>query len=200
MGELAKLPAPKRRLKVEDSAAALRRVDRLEADFPTLHGSLRAVRNDIAAQQERPATWSFIMIGPYEQSVILDRIASEAARPKISIRLWGAMLCRIAADTGEVKMSRKEMMAACGTKASSVISSALKEFQEWGALTRDRRDGAVHWFFNPRIGTHLPDHARPWAQRHAANVMDLAAIRNAARRHTDEGGTIHDERQTDLTT
>lgn len=201
----------KRSISVERAAEATRRIDTMSADFPALSASLETVRRDLTSQTERPGAWRFVMLGPRENAIILQLIADEAKRPKVSMKLWGAMLCRLHADTGEIRMTRQEMMDAAGTKTSGNISVALGELRDWGAITRDEESRTiVRWFLNPRIATHLAEHARPWAQRQAPNVLDLAEARKneaTARRarrtpapaiDSDTPGTIQDKRQRPL--
>lgn len=165
---------PRRRISVEDAARLDAKLNTIVADHPSLRASAEVMRNDIRSQQERPAAWRFVMLEPRINAVILDRILNEAARPKVSIRLWAALLCYLEADTGRVKMTRHEMMEAVGTKSSSVITVALAELVDFGALKRDTIDRKPHWFLNSRIGTHLAEHLRPAAQADELNVLDLA--------------------------
>lgn len=173
MAEIAKFK-PRRRISIADASRLDAQLNGIVANHPSLAGSIGNVRNDIRSQQERPATWKFVMLGPYENAVIVDLIMSNAARPKLSIRLWAIMLCRLQADTGLVNMTRQEMMEAVGTKSSGIISTALAELVDFGALQRDSGQRPPRWFINPKIATHLAEHARTWAQRDAPNVFDIA--------------------------
>jgi hypothetical protein len=102
------------------------------------------------------------MLGPAENHAVLCHIANEARRPKISIRLWGAMLCRLT-ERGGIQMTRREMMAAAGTQTTGHISNALRELETWGALIRAERGAPIQWFLNPRIANRLPREERPAA-------------------------------------
>lgn len=200
-------PRP-RPLSVAEAASATRRLDALQAELPTLSASIETVRRDIAGHTERASKWSFIMLGPKENATVLDLILENARRPKLSVRLWGAMLCRLT-ETGEVRMTRAEMMDAAQTKTSGHVSVALGELAEWGALIRDEESRTVvRWFLNPRIATRLAEHARPFAQSRAPDVINLAAEREKARasrrkptpkhQEPEAPGAIHDARQTEL--
>lgn len=197
MGEIARFRRPDR-IAAPDAAEITRRIDSMAAQFPAIEPSLEVVRHDLFRLRETPTAWSFIMLGPTENAIVLEAIVSEARRLKVSALLWSAMLCRIAPDTGEIKMTRKEMMDAANTKHSGHITVALSEFHKWGALIKDRRGTATHWFFNPRIATNLAKHARPWHQKDAPDVVQLAAERKRLRQADPNSGPIHAPGQTDI--
>lgn len=210
MGELKAWKPRPRKLTLDEAERATRKADALAAEFPTLSGSIETVRRQIAADREKAGTWSFLMVGPRELLILTDLMMTEAKRPKLSARLWAAMLCRIQADSGRVKMTTAEMLAAVETRSKSAISEALKEFTAWGALQRVTHGREVHWFINPNIATHLQEHARPWAQQQQPNVVQLEAMRDQLRRqratraaptataHHTDSGIINDPHQPPL--
>jgi hypothetical protein len=206
MEKIAQFRRPQK-MTVADAADAQRKLDAISAAHPALDGSLDAVRHDLHRLREKPQDWTFIMLGPIENAIVMEAILSEARRPAVSLRLWANMICHVDSDTGEIDMNRQQMMEAAGTKHSGHITVALKELHTWGALIKDTREKTTHWFFNPRVATHLAKHARPWAQQHAPNVIDLSEARRrerTQRRAPKDAtppaaeGTIDDERQPSL--
>lgn len=158
------LPAPRRPLTREEADALHRQLDQMLARTPGARDIVARARQDIERHAAQTSGWDFVMVGPTENRLILERIATDAARPRTSIRLWGAILCNLDRDTNEVKMTRADMMAAAGVRHSSMITDALSEFVQWNALIRER-DGARHrYWINAAIATRMDRERRAEAR------------------------------------
>lgn len=178
---------PPRPLAPPAAADVHRRLDGIAADHPLLAGIINETRRAVDKRTEPFMRWRFVMLGPAENKAVLDLIARRAKRPKVSIQLWGAILCRIGQDTGKVLMDRREMMATVGTKSSAVISSALAEFTAWGALMRHQSGRDVHWYVNPNVATHLIGAARSMVQRNAPEIgAPLLEVIEGGKRRTQD--------------
>jgi len=118
--------------------------------------------------------WSFVMLSPAQNRAVVRWIMSKggAKRPHLSAALWAECFCHLRTDTGEIVMTRKQMMEATGG-SSPHLSVALGELVGIGALIRHREGREVRWFMNPRVGTHLTGAAREEAQRSAPPVLSV---------------------------
>jgi hypothetical protein len=112
------------------------------------------------------------MLSPAQNRLVVRWINANAKRPRISAALWAEFFCHMRTDTGEIVMTRAEMMEAAGA-SSPHISHALAELHGMGAVIRHREGRDVRWFMNPRVGTHLTGIARQEAQASAPPLLEL---------------------------
>lgn len=157
-----------------DRAADLRQaMQQFEAVAPHLVGQVMAL---IDRQTIAEKGWSFVMLSPAQNRLVVRWINDHAKRPRVSAALWAECFCNMRTDTGEVVMTRAQMMEATGAN-SPHVSHALTELSSMGALIRHREGREVRWFMNPNVGTHLTGAAREEAQRAAPS---LAVIEGGA--------------------
>lgn len=155
-------------LKRERAAEVRQMILQLEAEAPRLVGQMVALldRHTLADKG-----WSFVMLSPAQNRLVVRWINANAKRPRVSAALWAEFFCHMRTDTGEICMSRAEMADAVGVQPRTV-SEALAELQKMGAVIRHQEGREVRWFMNPRVGTHLTGVAREEAQR-AAPLLEL---------------------------
>lgn len=116
--------------------------------------------------------WSFVMLSPAQNLAVVLWINESAKRPRLSAALWAQCFCHLRTDTGQVVMTRRQMMEATGA-TSPHVSEALAELVGIGALSRHQEGREVRWFMNPRVGTHLTGAAREVAQRSAPPILSV---------------------------
>jgi hypothetical protein len=121
-----------------------------------------AIDRETAAERE----WTFVMISPAQNALVVDQIMQMTVRPALTVRLWAKLFLHLRMDTGEVVASREELAAEVGTQARHV-STAMGELENMGALIRRKEGRRSRWFMNPRVGTHLAGAARDKAQASA---------------------------------
>lgn len=167
---------PPQVLDLPDAAEVHRRLDRVAADFPLLAGLMTEVRRSVDKRTEPFMRWRFVMLGPVENRLVVEWITDHSKRPKVAVRLWAAIMCRMAQDTGEVLMDRQEMADASRAGRLSEVSAVLGELRSCGALIRDKRGQVVRWFVNPRVATHLVGLARSMVQRNAPDVAPMLSV------------------------
>lgn len=161
---------PKAEMLRHDQAAEARQlVLQLEAASPRLVGQMLALidRRTVAEKG-----WSFVMLSPAQNRLVVRWINDNAKRPRISAALWAECFCHMRTDTGEVCMTRQEMAEAVQALPQD-ISTALTELHAMGALIRRKEGRDVRWFMNPRVGTHLTGLAREKAQKAAPPLLDV---------------------------
>lgn len=117
--------------------------------------------------------WTFVMLSPDQNAAVVDLIMAGSARPRIAVRLWALLFRHLRTDTGEVMLSRDDLASALGV-SSNDISRCMSELVEFGAVSRERvriaglrGPGAIRYFMNPRVATHLGGASREAAQASA---------------------------------
>ncbi len=156
-------------LKRDEALEVRQMVLSLEDKAPRLVGQFLALLDRNTAADRG---WSFVMLSPAQNRLVVRWINANAKRPRISAALWAEFFCHMRTDTGEIVMTRVEMMeAACAS--SPHISHALAELHGMGAVIRHREGRDVRWFMNPRVGTHLTGVARQEAQTAAPPLLEL---------------------------
>jgi len=143
---------------------------------------LLSVLDRLSASSNR---WTFLMLSPDQNAIVVDYLASHSKRPVVAMRLWALLFKHLRTDTGEVTLSREEIAAKLGVPVQNV-SSLMSELVKFGAISRKREvvaglrgPGLVRYFMNPNVATHLAGKARDDAQREVPPVLQLV------------GGTVH---------
>jgi len=159
------------RLRAVD-AADLRR---LVSSYPRLP---ERARSEIVAAIDREtaseAGWTFVMLSPSQNRVVVSWLHRHSSRPHKAAELWALLFEHLRRDTGEIMLTREEMAAEIGATADHV-SEIMAELEGIGAIARRREKvpgvrgrGRVVYFMNPRVGTHLAGAARDRAQAEAS--------------------------------
>ena len=110
----------------------------------------QAVRDGLADALGRfapPETWSFVMLNPDQQRLVLKAI-NNGPRPLTTLKVWNAAISHIRYDTGEI-MAGRERLAEDAETTPEHASHALVQLVEIGALTRLRRG---RYAINPHAG------------------------------------------------
>lgn len=123
--------------------------------------------------------WSFVMLSPDQNDLVVNHLAAHSARPFLAMRLWSLCFRYLRMDTGEIVLSREEIAEKLGASPEHV-SRVVGELVEFGALSRRRESvaglrgrGVVRYFMNPNVGTHLSGKARDEAQAAAPKVVPM---------------------------
>lgn len=157
-------------LKREDAAQVRQMLLALEPDAPQAVGEVLAL---LDREHATANGWSFVMLGPEQNRIVLRWILDHAKRQRVSTALWAEFFCHMRRDTGEIIMSREAMAKAVGVPPRTV-SECLTELLGMGALIRCQQGRVVRWFMNPRVGTCLTGTARDSAQRSAPRLVASA--------------------------
>ena len=163
----------------EEQAAALRQ---LVLAFPGLPE--RAAGAIVAAIDRETAAkngWTFVMLLPAQNSAVIAWLLDHSSRPQKSVRLWSLLFEHLRRDTGEIMLTRDELAEQIGDRPDKV-SAIMGELESIGAISRRREKvpgmrgpGAVRYFMNPNIATHLNGKARDKAQA-KAGLLELTVV------------------------
>jgi hypothetical protein len=109
----------------------------LVLDLPL--GLSQGVRDSLADALGRfapPETWSFVMLNPDQQRLVLKAI-NGGDKPALTMRVWLAVISHIRYDTGEI-MAGRERLAEDAETTPEEASRALSRLAEIGALLKLR--------------------------------------------------------------
>lgn len=117
--------------------------------------------------------WTFVMLSPSQNAIVVNYLAKHSKRPIIAMQLWALFFEHLRTDTGEIMLRREEIAEKMGLDADNV-SHIMTELVEFGAIIRRREKvgglkgpGFVRYFMNPRVATHLSGKERDKAQDEA---------------------------------
>jgi hypothetical protein len=94
-----------------------------------------------------PEPWSFVMLNPDQQRLVLKAIDS-GPRPLTTLKVWNAAISHILYDTGEIMAGRKRL-AEDANITPDEASRALNRLAEIGALVKVRPG---RYAINPHVG------------------------------------------------
>lgn len=155
----------------QDQAEVLRQaLLPFEGDMPE---AVKALIGHIDRQTASRNKWTFVMLSPEQNAVVVDYLADHSARPIVAMKLWALCFKHLRTDTGEILLNREEIAEKLGQRAQE-ISEMMTELEAFGAIIRRRERvagmkgrGMVHYFMNPRVATHLTGQERDKAQTEA---------------------------------
>jgi hypothetical protein len=107
-------------------------------------------RDDLADALGRfapPESWSFAMLNPDQQRLVLKAIG-DGPRPLVTLKVWNAAISHIRYDTGEI-MAGRERLAQDADVTPEHVSRALSRLTEIGALLKLRPG---RYAINPHVG------------------------------------------------
>jgi hypothetical protein len=160
-----------------DQAETLR-----QALLPFAAGELaphvRSLMGHISRQTAARNKWTFVMLSPDQNAAVVNYLANNSTRPIIAMRLWALCFRYLDMDTGEIMLTR-DQFATSLSQEPDTISRIMSELVRFGAISRRREriagmrgQGAVRFFMNPRVATHLSGAERDEAQT-AAPLLRL---------------------------
>jgi hypothetical protein len=120
----------------------------LVLDLPL--GLSQGVRDSLADALGRfapPETWSFVMLNPDQQRLVLKAI-DNGPRPLTTLKVWNAAISHIRYDTGEIMAGRERLAEDAGIVPEEA-SRAMTRLAEIGALLKLRRG---RYAINPHVG------------------------------------------------
>lgn len=155
------------RLKADQAERLRQALLPFEAECPD---QVRDLIGQIDRQTASRNKWTFVMLSPEQNAVVVDYLSQNSTRPLIAVRLWALCFKHLRNDTGEILLTREEIAEKLGIAAPHV-SNVMSELVKIKAIIT-RRDrvrglkgpGMVRYFMNPRVATHLGGQARDDAQ------------------------------------
>src|SRR3954452_50373 len=115
-----------------------------------------------------PETWSFVMLNPDQQRLVLKAI-NRGEKPALTLRVWNAAISHIRYDS-----EQKEIMASCRRLAEDADTNAKEVYR---AMTRLTEIGALlklrpgRYAINPHVGWTGDLVKRQEAAKHVPPVL-----------------------------
>jgi len=113
--------------------------------------------------------WTFVMIGPNENSAVVNWLRANSKRPMAAMSVWAILFTGLRMDTGEIVISR-DVIAKRAQIAPTHVSNIMSELESVGAISRVREGRGVRYFMNPNVGTCLKGRSRDEAQAEAVQL------------------------------
>jgi hypothetical protein len=120
---------------------------------------------------------TFIMLYPDQNRAVVEYLLTHSSRPLQAVQVWAHCFEHLDSETGEIKLRRDEIAQLAGISAKSV-STIMGELKARDAILSRRTkiagmrgQGAVRYYMNPNVATHLPGKARDQAQAAAPKVI-----------------------------
>lgn len=177
MAKIVELQTRRDHLRRDQEALVRQAVLDLEEELPG--GVVRELLTVIDRRSASRGKWSFVMLSPHQNYIVVSHILSTSKRPLLASQLWATCFTVLRSDTGEIMLTRDELAERLETTPQN-ISSVMTELVEFGAIIRRRvrvknmrGPGMVQYFMNPRVATHLPGSERDKAQDEAPPLLDL---------------------------
>jgi len=121
------------------------------------------------ANLQEKNTWTFIMISPTQNDLVVEWLLDNSKRPTSAFRLWTKLFKVIDVQTGQIMLTRKELAQEINIK-SCHVSSIMSELESIGAIIKHKEGRGVIYYMNPHVGTHLPQEVREKAQQIAPKL------------------------------
>ena len=171
---LHRLRTKRQRLRREQ-AAALRQ---MILDFEGLPDhAARAIIGAIDRETAAENGWTFVMLSPAQNRAVIDWLLEHAERRREAIALWALLFEHLDRHTGMVLLTHDELATQVGAHPDNV-SRIMADLESIGAVSRRREKvpgmrgpGAVRYFMNPNVATHLAGRARDKAQEGAPRLL-----------------------------
>src|SRR3954449_837982 len=134
----------------------------LVIEFPGLPGHAKAAL--VAAIDREAASeagWTFVMLSPTQNRIVVSWLLEHSSRPRRAVELWVLLFEHLRRDTGEIALTRDEIADELGL-APATVSRLMTELEGIGAISRRlekipglRGRGRVVYFMNPNVATTL---------------------------------------------
>lgn len=133
------------------------------------------VRELLAAidrQTVSKSRWTFVMLSPSQNAIVVNYLVEHSSRPMLAVRMWALCFEHLRVDTGEIMLSREQIAEKMGDSPNH-ISEIMSELVRFGAISRrlEKVDGLrgriARYYMNPRVATHLAGKERDDAQTSA---------------------------------
>jgi hypothetical protein len=152
-----------------DQAAALRQMILAFPDMPP-HIATEVVAT-IDRQTAANNGWTFVMLSPEQNRIVVRHLKAESRYPMLAVVLWAECFMELCHDTGEIAQTR-EQLAESAALTPQQVSTIMNELERFGAIIRRMETvpgmgRRVRYFMNPLVGTKLAGAARDRAQAEA---------------------------------
>jgi len=159
-----------KQLKTKPQQDAIERINQLElflSKYPEIKDEKKSsilweLKKKANLQEKN--TWTFIMISPTQNDLVVEWLLNNSKRPTSAFRLWIKLFKAIDIQTGQIMFSRQDIAKEVNIK-SCHVSTIMSELESIGAIIKHKEGRGVTYYMNPHVGTHLPQEIREQAQK-----------------------------------
>ena len=170
-----------KQLKTKPQQDAIERINQLElflSQYPEIKDEKKAsilweLKKKVNLQEKN--TWTFIMISPTQNDLVVEWLLNNSKRPTSAFRLWTKLFKYINIQTGQIMLSRQEIAKEINIKLCNV-SSIMSELESIGAILKHKNGRGVIYYMNPHVGTHLPQEIREKAQKISLKLKTIDGV------------------------
>jgi len=116
-----------------------------------------------------PNTWTFIMISPEQNKLVVDWLDDNSTQPRKSVRLWALLFENIHRETGQIMLSRQELADKMTLRPNN-ISRIMSELESINAIIKKKDGRGVIYYMNPNVANHYPQEIREKSQKEAPKL------------------------------
>jgi len=111
-----------------------------------------------------PNTWTFIMISPEQNRVVVNWLDEKSTQPRKALRLWALLFEYVHRETGQIMLSRQEIAEKIKMRSNDV-SRIMSELESISAILKKKEGRGVIYYMNPNVANHYPQEIREHRQK-----------------------------------
>jgi len=111
-----------------------------------------------------PNTWTFIMISPEQNKLVVNWLDENSTQPRKSVRLWALLFENIHRETGQIMLSRQELADKMNLRPNNV-SRIMSELEGINAILKKKDGRGVIYYMNPNVANHYSQEIREQKQK-----------------------------------
>lgn len=124
------------------------------------------------ANLQEPNTWTFIMISPEQNELVVNWLDDNSTQPRKAVRLWALLFKYVHRDTGQIMLTRQEIAEKIKIHSSNV-TRIMTELENIRAIIKRREGRGVIYYMNPNVANHYPQEIRAQKQKETLNLKLL---------------------------
>jgi len=167
-----------KRLQPKEQQQAQRKIEQLQlllSEMPELNEQkVSALLWDAKkkANLQEQNTWTFIMISPEQNRVVVNWLEENSKRPLKALKLWALLFEYVHRDTGQIMLTRQEIAKEINLYVNSV-TNIMTELESIEAIIKRKEGRGVIYYMNPNIANHYPQEIRDKRQKEAPKLKLL---------------------------
>jgi len=121
------------------------------------------------ANLQDPSIWTFIMISPEQNELVVNWLDDNSTQPRKAVRLWALLFKYIHRETGQIMLSRQEISEKIKLHSSNT-TRIMSELESIGAIIKKKEGRGVIYYMNPNVANHYPQEIRKQKQKEAPKL------------------------------
>jgi len=123
-----------------------------------------------------PNRWTFIMISPEQNKLVVNWLDDNSTQPRKSVRLWALLFENVHRETGQIMLSRQELADKMNLRPNN-ISRIMSELESINAILKKKEGRGVIYYMNPNVANHYPQEIREKKQKNTPEITPLNRLK-----------------------